>query len=632
MSGPETSIVIRTFNEEKYLPALLEAISGQTYRDFETIVVDSGSVDRTRDIARRACDRLCTIDSAHFTFGYSLNHGIRESQGRYIAVVSAHARPVDGDWLGRLINPLRAGGAVMVYGRQLGGSSSNFAEVQDFRRTFGPRWEVLRPPRFFANNANSAIGRDFWERYPFHEALPGLEDVDWAKYWMARGFEVIYEPAAAVYHIHEESWSQVRHRYYREAVAWRRLGLRTRRQIPLEVLREAGRLGADLVLAAREGSLLRHTPQVAGFRYHKLVGMVHGLVDGAALANAEDRESVFFDKTCRAVVIRSRGCAALEEVPIPHVRPGDVLIRVAYEGVCGTDLEVLAGTLGYYRSGVAHYPIVPGHELSGRVVKIGANVQHLAEGDPVVVECIQSCGDCPECRRERWIACAGRKELGVIGLNGGYSQYLVVPGRFVHALPASLDLRKAALCEPLAVAIKGVTRLERAAGAAERMGCLVVGAGPIGHLTALVLAHWGHHVTAYDRNPLRLSYLEGTGVATTGTLEAVSSYDALVEATGDPASLEDLLHRSQPGARILLLGLPYARREFSFEGIVAQDRTVTGSVGSSVRDFKEAMALLPRLELQHFTSTIYPLERFSQAWDAARSGQPLKVLLQVDPD
>ena len=89
-------------------------------------------------------------------------------------------------WLGNLIKPLHDDTTAMVYGRQLGARSSNFSEAQDMRRTFGKQRRVLRPPRFFANNANSAVRKDLWRQHPFDEGLLGLEDIEWAKYWMKR--------------------------------------------------------------------------------------------------------------------------------------------------------------------------------------------------------------------------------------------------------------------------------------------------------------------------------------------------------------------------------------------------------------------------------------------------------------
>jgi glycosyltransferase involved in cell wall biosynthesis len=154
MSHPEISVVIRTFNEEKFLPALLDALSGQAVQNFETIVVDSGSIDGTRDIAAQKADRLLRIQSHDFTFGHSLNVGIRSAKGRHIAIVSAHTLPVDDQWLAKLVAPLHAEHTAMVYGRQLGGEASKFSEIQDMRRTFGPNREVLQPPILFMATAS----------------------------------------------------------------------------------------------------------------------------------------------------------------------------------------------------------------------------------------------------------------------------------------------------------------------------------------------------------------------------------------------------------------------------------------------------------------------------------------------
>src|SRR5262245_29106098 len=94
-SAPETSIVIRAFNEERWLPDALRAIESQTYRDFEVLVVDSGSIDRTREIATSFGARVIRLRQEDFTFGHSLNLGIAEARGSLIAILSAHAIPTD---------------------------------------------------------------------------------------------------------------------------------------------------------------------------------------------------------------------------------------------------------------------------------------------------------------------------------------------------------------------------------------------------------------------------------------------------------------------------------------------------------------------------------------------------------
>lgn len=638
-AAADTTVLIRTFNEARHLPALLECLAGQRYRDFETVVVDSGSVDGTRDIAARAGAKVVRIDRHDFTFGYSLNVGVREGRGRLIAIASAHTLPVDDQWLGNLLAPFRDTQVAMVYGRQLGADISKFSEVQDLRRIFGPERQVLRPPRFFANNANAAIRRDLWIQYPFDVTLPGLEDIDWARRWLQEGYDVVYEPAAALFHIHEETWPQVRRRYYREAVAARLIGLKGRRRIPQELGREGLFLLADIGLAARErltgghsGRLTGCVREIVSFRFNKALGTAQGLMDGARLSSTTTREQYFFDSSYQAVVIESPGKAALKQVSMPEVRPGDVVIKVRYVGVCSTDVEIFDGTLGYFAEGTASYPIIPGHEMSGEVVAVGASVRGISEHDRVVVECIQSCGDCEECLRDNQIGCAGRRELGVLNANGAYAEYVVVPYRFVHKVPADLDAARAALCEPLAVVLKGLGRLMPAgADSAKRMRtCAVIGAGPLGRLSAMVLAHKGHQVTVFDSDPRRLFGFERLGVSTSNELDALHQFEVVVEVTGNPDALESVLEKSGAGSSILLLGLPYARKPFNFERLVAYDKTIIGSVGSRARDFREAIELMPQLDLAAYVDHIMPMSRFEDAWTMTRRHECFKVLLKVE--
>ena len=636
MNSPEISIIIRTFNEERHLPNLLSALRRQTNQSFEIIVVDSGSVDRTPEIARKAANRFLRIESRDFTFGYSLNIGIRSAAGRYIAIVSAHTVPLDENWLERLIAPLRSDATAMVYGRQLGGATSKFSEAEDMRRTFGKKRKVLKPPHFFANNANAAVKKELWEQHPFDESLLGLEDIEWAKHWMQRGRQVIYEPDAALYHIHEESQRQVRRRYYREAIAARRIGIKHVRHaffLPFEeiywFLLDTVRIWSGNATGGNNLSQRKMTKYAMRFRLQKAIGGIKGLLDGINIDSPAEKEKILFDRSYQAVVVRAPGQASLEKVELPEVKPGDVLLRLAYVAVCATDIEIFEGSLNYFKSGLSKYPIVPGHEFSARVVSVGTNVTHLAAGDPVVVECIQSCGKCKECLRANYIGCAERTEVGVMRRDGGYAEFAVMPGAFVHRLPSDFDLLKACLCEPLAVVLKGIRRLERIwPESGNKKRCAVIGAGPLGHLCALVLAARGHHVTVFDRNPKRLKLFNHPGIDTAEDLNQLGSFDTLVEVTGDPDALNTILHESPAGASILLLGLPYAHRSFTFENIVTFDKVVVGSVGSAAEDFKEAIEILPQLDTGTFCEKVMPLEEYAHAWKLVRAQTYLKIMLQ----
>jgi 2-desacetyl-2-hydroxyethyl bacteriochlorophyllide A dehydrogenase len=335
-------------------------------------------------------------------------------------------------------------------------------------------------------------------------------------------------------------------------------------------------------------------------------------------------------KTHDAVVIQGRGRAALVRRPTPKPRRGEVLVRTAWQGICATDLEILDGSLGYYKNGFAKYPIVPGHELSGRVAAVGAGVKGLRPGQAVVVECIQGCGRCPACRADNAIGCARRRELGVIGLDGGYGEFVLAPARFAHRVPAGVPLRAASLAEPLAVACKGLRRLTGAWGSGpKRRSVAVIGAGAIGLLSALALKAEGHAPVVFDKNPGRLKLASKAGLKTRGALKGLAEFDAAVEATGNPDALHALIRGARAGATLLILGFPYDERGFSFESLVGYDKTLVGSVGSCPRDFARAMRLLKTLDARPFLGREFALKDYAKAWAVARAKGCLKAVLKI---
>jgi len=356
---------------------------------------------------------------------------------------------------------------------------------------------------------------------------------------------------------------------------------------------------------------------------------VKGILDSRRITNPSKRAEIYQQTGFPALVIRAPHDASIEQRSIPTLKPGEILVRVAYEGICATDLEIFEGRLGYYKSGMAKYPIVPGHESSGTVVSLGKRVTAFNEGDRVVVECIQGCGACPECEHDRSINCRERREVGVMGKDGAYASYLVTHARYAHKVPPDVTLAEAALAEPLAVVMKALRRL----GATRQVSpkeVAVIGAGTIGHLVALVLAQRGHAVTVFDKDTARLSLLERFA-STSTSLDDLDRFDWFVEATGDQSALTTILEKSATGATLLLIGFPYAHHNFSFESIVGFDKCVVGSVGSSRLDFDEALATLPFLDTTPFLQSCYSLDDYELAWNAVRSRAHLKVMLRLDP-
>lgn len=626
---PEASIVIRAFNEERWLPEVFAALEKQRYQDFEVLVVDSGSVDRTRDIAAANGARIIRLRSEDFTFGHSLNVGIGEAHGSIIGIISAHAIPYDEYWLERMIEPLRLPEIAMVYGGQRGHQISKFSESRDFERVFPSQPHKIKGDEPFANNANSAIRKDLWEKHEFDEGLPGLEDIEWAKHWKEMGLKVVYVPDARIIHVHTETWPQVRNRYHREGMAARWVGLRFLRHIPGEVWRELQWCVDDLQLAAAKSRLGELSGDILRFRFEKTVGTVGGIVDSRGLSNPIIRAEMFFQKEFPALVVRGPNRVRLELRTVQNLKPGEVLVRVSYVGICGTDLEIIDGSLGYYRTGVASYPIVPGHESSGTIAAVGPRVTNFKEGDRVVVECIQGCGECPECLRDEAIRCPDRREVGVLKQDGACAAYLVTRARYVHRIPDEVSLAQAALAEPLAVVNKALRRLRSAPSGNGKIKYAVIGAGTIGHLAAVVLALNGNSVTVFDRDSKRLSLLNGA-VETSQSLGDLAHFDCIIEATGSQKILASLLQKSPTGSTLLLLGLPYSDQMFNFESIVEFDRTVIGSVGSNGSDFNDALETIGKIDTTPFVDAAFPLKEYDNAFIAARSKAHLKVMLRID--
>ncbi|MEZ8675357.1 glycosyltransferase family 2 protein [Vibrio cyclitrophicus] len=216
---PLVSIVIRTLNEEKHLVELLNVIKKQDTNDFdiETVVIDSGSTDKTLNIAKEYGCRITFIKKEEFTFGKSLNDGCDFANGDYLVFVSGHCIPVDKYWIKNLVTPL-VDKCSYTYGRQLGRDTTKFSERQLFSKYF-PEESRIPQVGYFCNNANSAIRRDAWLAHRFNEELTGCEDMYLAKLLVDSGNKIGYVAEAPVYHIHDETWGKVKVRYEREAIA-----------------------------------------------------------------------------------------------------------------------------------------------------------------------------------------------------------------------------------------------------------------------------------------------------------------------------------------------------------------------------------------------------------------------------
>lgn len=212
------SLVIRCFNEEAHIGRLLTGVQEQSHQPEEIIVVDSGSTDKTLEIAGAFDVQIVSIAPERFSFGYALNVGVAASTADIAIFASAHVYPVYDTWIERLITPFEDDCVALTYGRQQTPSGGRFSEQRLLSQWF-PAQSSRRQRHPFCNNANAAIRRSAWEQRPYDEQLTGLEDLDWAKYAMENGNSIAYVAEAPVVHVHNEPFAQVVNRYRREAIA-----------------------------------------------------------------------------------------------------------------------------------------------------------------------------------------------------------------------------------------------------------------------------------------------------------------------------------------------------------------------------------------------------------------------------
>lgn len=216
------SVIIRTLNEEKYLQELIDFINKQKISledKIEIILVDSGSIDQTLEIAKKNNLKILFIKKENFSFGRSLNIGCNASSGELLVFISGHCIPIGNMWLTNLCSSLKDGSSDYNYGRQVGIETSYYSEKQHFKKFFPSNNKANFFNGFFCNNANSAIKKKVWEKYKFDEKITALEDMYLAQQIKRDGMKVSYKPDASVKHIHHENFYQIKNRYERESIA-----------------------------------------------------------------------------------------------------------------------------------------------------------------------------------------------------------------------------------------------------------------------------------------------------------------------------------------------------------------------------------------------------------------------------
>ncbi|WP_234058020.1 zinc-binding dehydrogenase [Microbacterium sp. NFH-22A-Y] len=287
---------------------------------------------------------------------------------------------------------------------------------------------------------------------------------------------------------------------------------------------------------------------------------------------------------------------SVKTIPVPVPNPGQALIRVATNGICGSDIHVYEWIEEYHQFGHL-IPFVIGHEVVGHIEIADGNLpDDLTVGDRVAVAPATSCGTCEFCRNGQTQRCERRDRLGW-ELPGGFSDYVVAPVANLYRLSDNVDERSASLTEPLAVAVHAL----RTIGVTPGGRALVLGAGAIGLLAVQVLRAWGVDDvvlagTEADRIGGGLGIAERLGASSVLSSElpesSLNSFDLVYVAAGARPALEVAVAAVRRGGSIVVSGLGIGGVGLDFDRLVRREIRLSGAYGSSSTDWVEAVRLL----------------------------------------
>jgi len=314
------------------------------------------------------------------------------------------------------------------------------------------------------------------------------------------------------------------------------------------------------------------------------------------------------------------------DCPAPEPGPGQALVEVAYCGICGSDL--------HFRDVPELFPAgtIPGHEFSGQIVGVGDGVRGWSAGDRVSVLPFGQCGECAICRAGNEQVCPHAVSGGVglgSGRAGAYAEQVLVDERMLFSLPDSVDDRAGTLAEPLAVAIRAVDLAE----VSPDDPVLVLGAGPIGLLTGLVLRHRGfHRVVVFSRNPARAERAAALGLSTISIEQVPDESPACVfECAGTPAAAQLAVQVLRPLGRLLLVGLSLSPLDLAAPPIVIKELHIQGVIAYRRAQFQAAIDMLAAgaIPVGELITEIVPLAEAEQAFGSltARGTDKVKILL-----
>ena len=301
-----------------------------------------------------------------------------------------------------------------------------------------------------------------------------------------------------------------------------------------------------------------------------------------------------------------------DDYPIPNL--GEALIKVRLAGICGTDLEMIQG--------YASYTGVLGHEFVGEVVE-SANKDLI--GKRIVGEINVGCGKCQMCTTGLERHCSQRTVLGIYKRDGAFAQYLSLPEKNLHVIPDSISDEQAVFVEPLAAAFE----IEEQLHIEKDSKIAILGDGRLAQLIMRALRINHPNITCFGRHAKKLQLAEKIGIKTKTVISPYDehAFDVVIEATGRESGFLDTMKLAKPRGMVVLKSTIASKNKLDLTPAIVNEITF---VGSRCGPFRPAIQALASgvIHVDDLIDSVYPLDKLSDALDAARSSEKLKILLK----
>ena len=349
--------------------------------------------------------------------------------------------------------------------------------------------------------------------------------------------------------------------------------------------------------------------------------------------------------TMRAAVTRDWNDIRIEEVPVPELEAGDVLVRVGACGICGTDLKIVSGV--YKGTWPPALPFIQGHEWGGTVAALGAGVAGLQVGDRVAAENHKGCGACAMCRKGRYNLCEVARTKGKAyklyghSAQGAFADYAARPAGLLHKIPDTVSFEESVIVNQGALGLHAIRRCRIEPGDT----VAVIGPGLVGLITLQLAKAVGAIRVIVVGRGARLDLARELGAdevvdySVTDPVEAIRALtgghgvDCAFECAGTPAAMSAAVNCVRRGGRVSLIGLTGNKPvELNLDRLVLDEIDVFG-VRSSPNAYPELIALIAagKVNVRRLVSRVYPLQRINEAFEAfrKREGGAIRMVIRV---